>query len=268
MYIEENTENGKPRPSVILTFFSDDLLKKLYYNAWRTDICDLNLKASIASMLMSESGFDEIGTGTNRIVFNKNGLIFKVAIDIPGFTDNLTEFKRSTEKSYFPTVYECNYLICVEEYWTVMDLSQFYENREGILTILKDLSESYIFDDVGFQPKNYLNWGFREKFSEDDDESVDGEIGILDYGYLYPKYGQEDALSCPICGSELRYNNVFTEFICTSSTCRKTYPPDDIVRRMDMRIDNYETRLFTELSHIPEPIIKFTNKRKKNERED
>lgn len=245
------------RPSIIHDFFPNSLLKKLYYMAWRSDIQDINEKADYVREMLGPD-FHELGCGTNRIVFLRNGIAFKIALDNPGFTDNLTELKRCSEKQYLPKVFECNYLIVAEEYWTYMDQDTFMENEAGILEILADLAEDYIFDDIGFISKNYCNWGFREKMNADGEP--DGEIGILDFGYLYPKVNQTEAMSCPICGGELKYNKIYTGFVCQNRSCHHEYTPDDVIARMDLTLDDLETQMFAMVSEVPEPIIRHTKK--------
>ena len=252
------------RPSIIEKYFSKSMIKELYYLAWRSDIADLNDKASIVHRMLTPEGFDEVGNGTNRIALKKGGIIFKIAVDQPGLNDNLTELKRSGEKTYFPKVYECNYLIVAEEYWTVMDLDTFIQNERQIKIILKDLAKDYIFNDLGYQQKNLANWGYREIMTSDG--QPDGELGILDFGYVYPKIGQDEALSCPICGAELKYDSLYVNLVCSSNTCRATYSPDDIINRMDMTLDNFETKMFMDILNIPEPIIRYNGQRKKEEK--
>ena len=70
--------------------------------------------------------------------------------------DNFTEFKRSIEApEYFVKAYETNMLILVEEYVTLMDKQEFIANENGIKTILEDLSKNYLFEDIGFDLKNF-----------------------------------------------------------------------------------------------------------------
>ena len=97
---------------------------------------------------------------------------------------------------YLAKTYETNYLINVAEYVMVIDKDTFVMNEDAIKTILGDMAKEYLFDDVGYSLKNYCNWGSR--FTPNGEEMV-----ILDYGYLYPLFGQnrEDLFRCPKCGS-------------------------------------------------------------------
>lgn len=256
MLFKENSEN---RPSIIRHAFTDDLLKKLYFHATRVDLYDNNEKAELILEIL-DSSFKEIGTGTNRIAVLKNGIIYKIAFDRRGLVDNLTELKRSGEKPYFMKVYECNYLIVACEYWNVMDEKTFIENEKGIKTILKDLSKDYDFNDLGYDVKNCYNWGYREIINEYGEQ--DGEIGILDFGYVFPKVGQSAASLCPKCGSELEYNAAFTEKTCTNGKCATRYTLGDIYARMSTKFDEWETEQYAKMNHIPVPKLMYKGVKK------
>jgi uncharacterized C2H2 Zn-finger protein len=239
-----DTEENK-RKSLIKHLFDDKMLKKLFVHATRVDIADNNLKAEIVAYLLSD-GFIELGTGTNRIAFLRNNYVYKVALDRNGFVDNWTEYKRSIESpEYLTKVYECNMLIAVCEYVSVMDLSQFMDNEAPIKEILSILSESYVMDDVGFTDKNYYNWGYRDN----------GDIVLLDYGYMYPRAGQERALSCPKCGSMLAYNMDYTKFICSNKGCGLDLRVMDVRRRMSLRLENLEDQLISKLNNLDAPTF-------------
>lgn len=257
-------KSEKDRPSVIREFFSNELLKELYWHACRIDITDNNEKAEMILDILGDD-FPEVGTGTNRIAVSHNGIVFKIGFDRRGFIDNLTEAKRAGEKSYFMKVYETNYLINACEYWTVMDEETFLMNEAGIKTILKDMSEDYIFNDLGFNVKNCYNWGYREIFNEDG--LPDGEIGILDYGYVFPKIGQSRALSCPVCGSQLEYNSAYTGMKCQNTKCGNSYDIDDIYGRLDTKLDEWETKVYAKMNHIPIPHLTYKNRDTKKKEE-
>ena len=77
------------------------------------------------------------------------------------YQDNWTEFKRSAEiPQYAIKAYECNLLILVEEYVNLMDSDEFRLNENGIKEILENLSTEYIFEDIGYDMKNYENYGY------------------------------------------------------------------------------------------------------------
>lgn len=69
--------------NLIRTVFTDTQLKALYYLAMRIDIEDNNDKAEMIKMIVP-SEFEELGTGTNRIAFLYNNLVYKIALDRRG----------------------------------------------------------------------------------------------------------------------------------------------------------------------------------------
>ena len=237
---EGNVINGK---SLINNFFSPETIKMLYYHACRVDIEDNNDKAEMIKELLGPD-FIELGTGTNRIALLHNSFVCKIALDYRGQVDNWTEFKRSMElPEYLVKAYECNMLILICEYVNVMDQEQFMLNEEGIKEILEDLSKAYIFDDIGFTLKNSYNWGYRDS----------GDIVVLDYGYLYPKKNQEAALSCPKCKALLKYNENYTGFVCSNSSCRTKYRIMDIRRRMNLDLEKMEDKVIAMLNNLEMP---------------
>lgn len=240
--------------SLINQIFSKELIKMLYYHACRVDIEDNNDKATLIPELLGPE-FQEIGTGTNRMTFLYSpsqerefrggaGMIFVIALDRRGLVDNFTEFKRSLEiPQYIIKAYETNMLILAEEYVTLIDRREFMENENGIKTILEDLSKGYIFEDVGFDMKNYENWGYRSN----------GELVILDAGYIYPRKGNERALTCPKCSGQLRYNRNYTGFVCQNSSCNTKYNFLDVRRRMNLDLEKLEDRMISDLNHVEMP---------------
>jgi hypothetical protein len=160
------------------------------------------------------------------------------------FLDNFSEFKRSQEiPQYAIKAYETNMLILVEEYVTLMDEREFTMNENGIKEILSELSKNYIFEDIGFDMKNFENYGYREN----------GDIVVLDIGYVYPIKGNEKALSCPRCRGQIKYNSNYTGFVCQNSQCRTRYNFLDIRRRMDLSIENAEDEMLFEIMHSEVP---------------
>lgn len=242
------------KPSLINQIFDPGLIKDLYYHACRVDIEDNNDKALLITELIGPE-FVEIGTGTNRAAYLYSpgddrefrggaGLIFKFALDRRGFLDSWSSFKRSIEiPMYAPKIYETNMLISVEEYVTLMSKDEFRMNENGIKQILEDLSKSYIFEDIGFNLKNYENYGYRQN----------GDIVILDIGYMYPIKGNERALSCPKCRAQLKYNSNYTGFVCANDSCKTKYRFIDIRRRMNLALENAEDQMIFNLKHCEVP---------------
>ena len=75
---------NKDRPNnLIRSVFTDDMIKALHYLTMPVDIEDNNDKAEMIRMIVP-SEFEELGTGTNRIAFLYNNLVFKIALDRRG----------------------------------------------------------------------------------------------------------------------------------------------------------------------------------------
>lgn len=124
-------------------------------------------------------------------------------------------------------------LVLVEEYVNVMDQEEFRLNEAGIKAILDDLSTKYIFEDIGYDKKNYENWGYREN----------GDIVILDIGYMYPIKNNERARSCPKCRAFLKPNANYTGYICSNNSCRQKYSFVDVRRHMNQDLENFEDQM-------------------------
>jgi len=149
--------------SLIMEYFSEEMIKRLYYNALRIDIEDNNDKANIVSHIVGPE-FEELGTGTNRIAFKRGFYVIKIALDRRGIVDNCTEFIRSQElKEFCAITYESNGLINVMEYVTLLDKDEFFMNESQLKKMLDELSKEYIFEDLGFATaKNFANYGKRD----------------------------------------------------------------------------------------------------------
>lgn len=250
-------EEKKPIRYKIKEIFSKEVIKELYALALSVDIPDNNDKAlMISGILDREFGvgvFEELGTGTNRIAFlyNKAGLVVKIALDRRGFTDNWAEFKRSPElQEYCAKAYETNMLILISEYVVLMNEDEFANSRNEILTILEDISKEYIMGDVGYIKKNRCNFGYRDRSKT---------IVILDYGYIYPKINQERALTCPKCKKPLEYTPNYDAFICTNHNCKNPYTFMDIRRRMRLDYENMEDKMISELTNLEMPDMSDVN---------
>lgn len=247
--------NSEDTPkNIIRSIFTDEQIRALHYLAMRIDIEDNNDKAEMIRMIVPKD-FVEIGTGTNRIAFMYNNLVYKIALDRRGLTDNWAEFKRSSElPMYLAKTYETNYLINVAEYVLVIDKDTFVRNEPNIKYILNDISKDYIFDDVGFSLKNYCNWGSR--FTTEGDEMV-----ILDYGYLYPLFGQNrsELFRCPRCGGTLQWNPSFTEFVCSGTNgkerCSARFTPMTIRRNMKLDFEDMEEKIISDFNKLQKPDL-------------
>jgi hypothetical protein len=227
------------------------LIEKIVLHVIRIDENDLNYKAELVRELLDPHGFVEIGTGTNRTVFSKDGIIFKIALDIPGLRDNWNEYKRSDEKpNRFAKTYETNYVIACAEYVNVMNLDQFRVNRDQILEFDRELDEVYIFFDLGFWDKNYMNFAYRSKSNDLVDDKDDASLVGCDYGYCYPKRGQEHAFICPKCNGLLKMNPTYVKYKCNNNSCGVEYEVLEVYSRFNLDLSNYEDAIFNMLDNI------------------
>lgn len=214
------------RKSHIQRLYSPELLKKLFAHALMIDIDSNNEKVDIIKELVGDE-FAELGPGTNRYgMLAPDGYCHKIALDRRGIVDNITEFRRSPELEWVaPKAYECNGIILAAENVELMTPEDFRANREQILEICDALSKVYIFTDIGYAMKNFCNWGIR----------INHDLVILDTGYLIPRLGNEEAMTCPVCGADLQYNKTFTSFVC--SKCNTNFSFVDVYRRMNNKLE-------------------------------
>lgn len=234
--------------SRILQYFSKDLLTRLNSIALDVLIPDNNTKVNLMVEALDEFGvpYSELGPGTNRYAILIDGYVFKIGMDKAGIKDNWAELSLSQELQPFVTkCYECNGLICVAEYVTVISKEEFQNSKEEVRQILSHLAEGYLLGDVGAVTKNFLNWGYR----------TDGSLVILDYAYIYRIIGDE--MKCgsllkddTYCQGSLDYDENFHKLVCP--LCRKAHTFHEIRRRIS---SEYETK---ELNTIKQIAFKVT----------
>lgn len=185
-------------------------------------------------------------------------------MNVHELVDNAAEFKRSAElEAYLARTYETNYLINICEYVEVLDQDDFFVNEAQIKQILTNMSENYLFDDIGFQAKNSYNWGKREAELTDDEKREYGsmaddvyDVVILDYGYLYPIRDQKkELMRCPKCHHQLRWNSTFTSLTCTAVNCGLTITPTQLRSRMKKDYENLEEELMSSFNDIKMPNL-------------
>ena len=215
------------KKSHITRLYSPELLKKLYFHALSIDIENNNEKVEWIKYLLGDD-FSELGPGTNRLgMLGPDGYCHKIAMDRRGIVDNVTEFKRSPELEWVaPKVYECNGVVLVAENVELLTKEEFVDNQASILEICATLAEHYIFTDIGFAMKNFCNWGIRRN----------GDLVILDTGYLIPILGNEEAMTCPLCGRRLKYNRRYTGFTCPK--CATDFGFIDVYRRLTNKLED------------------------------
>lgn len=207
--------------SRIKQFISDELMKELLKIYNNQKFVDNNSRVAAIREVLDKYEVDyvDLGPGTNRVAVLIDGYVFKIAMDKWGIRDNDNEFAMTQELQPFViNVYETNGLISVSEYVTLLSREDFIERKADIIKILGILAESYLLGDVGYHPKNFTNWGFRD----------DGSLVILDFAYIYNILGDE--MLCPKDRSMLQYDDIFHDLICPQ--CRKKYSFMDVRRKV------------------------------------
>ena len=213
--------------SLIKKNFSEEFMKKIY-DVYSNDYIGIVEKTIMFDEIFTKEfgnrkDYRRIGEGTNRFVCLLDNHIIKVAYNYLAFIDNMNELAQAKYKNkYLAQAFETNGIILVSEYVTVMDKEEFLENQYQIKKILDilameysekdDKKKFYILGDMGMSHKNYGNWGRR----------MNGDIVVLDYGYLYELSHQEwkEVAKCPVCGSSLEYTKDYSELECTREDCK------------------------------------------------
>lgn len=207
--------------SLIKRNFSEEFMRKIY-DIYSDDCMSIVEKTILFDKIFTEEfghrkDYRRIGEGTNRFVCLLDNHIIKVAYNYLAYIDNMNELAQAKyKKKYLAQAFETNGIILVSEYVTVMDKEDFLENQTPISKILEHLAKDknlvsdkermYILGDMGMSEKNYGNWGRR----------MNGDIVVLDYGYLYQLTASEwkEVSKCPICGSSLQYTGDFSQLEC------------------------------------------------------
>lgn len=217
--------------SLIKKNFSEEFMRKIY-DVYSDDYMSIVEKTKAFDKMFTEEfgnrkDYRRIGEGTNRFVCLLDNHIIKVAYNYLAYIDNMNELAQAKDKpKYLAHAYETNGIILVSEYVTVMDKMDFLDEQRNIKDILHVLKENkvpfskektlnYILGDMGTSEKNYGNWGKR----------MNGDIVVLDYGYLYEMNGVDwqEISKCPSCGSSLTYEDDFSELRCDQCRVRVKY---------------------------------------------
>ena len=231
--------------SRILQYMPKELLVSLNDICYDVTIPDNNTKVDLMVSILDKYDIDyiELGPGTNRFAILIDGYVFKIAMDRYGVKDNWAEFAIAKElQPYVTKTYECNGLVVVAEYVTVISKDEFIEKKDNIRTILSYLAQGYLMGDVGSISKNFMNWGYRD----------DGQLVILDFAYIYRIKGDE--MICGGLNSDgeqcmefLEYDENFNKLTCPK--CRKTYTFYDIRKKIDSEYEKNEVELSKQMAY-------------------
>lgn len=243
--------------SRILEVFPKECLIEIYKICKSLRINNNNDKADAIMLILDKYkiNYIELGPGTNRLGILIDGYVFKIALDKWGIRDNLNDFTVSEElQPYVAKTYETNKLILVAEYVTVISREEFREKRDEMVKILSALSTGYLLGDVGLVEKNFCNWGYRD----------DGQLVILDYGYVHRIVGHEMMCSYNkgteeepnYCGTMLEYDENFHNLYCPR--CRKTYTFMDVRRKITTEYEEKENNdALSEAYAVTNPYTEF-----------
>ena len=232
--------------SRVLQFMPLPLLVELNNICKDVTISDNNTKVNkiVKALDKYDVDYSELGPGTNRFAILIDGYVFKIAMDRLGVQDNWAEFSLTQELQPFVIkVYECNGLIIVTEYVTVISKEEFIKKKDEIRRILSTISDRYLLGDVGTVSKNFMNWGYRDN----------GDLTILDFAYIYRIQGEE-----MICGGKnkagdecktfLNYDENFHGLICPS--CGKKYSFTDIRIKIDPQYEKMEVDMIKQVAEL------------------
>lgn len=167
---------------------------------------------------MHDINYSILGPATNRLSVLINGYAVKFALDAQGYKDNFIEYAISSELQPDVTKsYETNGYTLVAEYVNQMTIEEFRLRKDEILRKLANLGDNYLLGDVGYDSKNYTNWGTRD----------DGSLVILDYAYVHR--ATENLFTCERCGSLLSYDINYTTLMCINRAngCNARYSYND-----------------------------------------
>lgn len=223
--------------SNIHKMFSPDLMVRLNEITYEDETNEMRGK-----MVIDELRKDErfvrmgikllpLGSGTNRLGIQIGEYAYKFALDNHGKMDNRREFKYTDKlQPYVIKVYECTTdgLIMNCETYSPMSELEFREHKDEIIKILDKISNHFFIGDIGFDTKNYVNWGFRKS---------DKKVGILDFAYIYSvSYG---LFRCT-CENQsfLRYDENYVNLICP--TCGRSWAFGQIRKRISKEQENAE----------------------------
>lgn len=260
--------------SLIKKNFTKEFMKKIYdiYSNKSMSIVEKTIAYDdiFTKEFSGRKDYRRIGEGTNRFVCLLSNHIIKVAYNYLAYLDNMNELamsKKMSKHSPLALAYETNGLILVSEYVAVIDKEDFLESQTEVKQILMELERDiislsnknknyfYILGDMGMSSKNYGNWGRRSN----------GELVILDYGYLYrSSYADWKEISkCPYCGNPLTYKNDYTELECSScnkavkyTTIRNNLGYKKIIETIKDIIDNDKSGKFDKEGNVLVDVYK------------
>jgi hypothetical protein len=196
--------------SRILELFSKEILEELSAITNKRTLTNNNEKIQLVEGILKKHKVDYLmlGSGTNRTAILINGYVYKIALDKYGIKDNDSEFALSLElQPWVIKTYETNGLISVCEYvQLITNKSEFEQHKYDILSILHKITErNYLVGDVGFNSKNFCNWGKR---------IGSNELCILDFAYIYRIRNEVDIICYKCEKGAIVYDDKYVNLHC------------------------------------------------------
>lgn len=255
---EKNERGNKTRVySLIKTYFTPEICLEL--DKITSMSCDNNQKCIYIRELLREHNipFSGLGPGTNRYGINMPSTIgmvaVKIALDSDGMIDNQREFKyvMRLPKGSVCKVYEClpNGLIAVFEYVIPFTLRDMHRFKDEMLEILGEISSYCMIGDVGYEEKNYKNWGIRMVNGEE-------QICMLDFAYIYEMSYKKFACKCD-GHTLLKYDKNCVDLVCPK--CHATYKFSHIRRRITKQDQLEEIGDITTLGYVVDEPVSFVD---------
>ncbi len=179
--------------------------------------------------VMTIRGFTKYAGGTNRIVYTHlaaPGMVFKVAVDAVGISDNPAEYyNQRFLKPYCTKVFECSPCGTIASFQRVDRITtfeEFFSMIDDYYRLIKyNIIGKYVMEDIGID--YFMNFGVWEGHG----------LVILDFPYLYELDGAK--LYCNItldngskCHGEIDYSPGFNRLICTK--CGRLYRAGDLAK--------------------------------------
>lgn len=253
----ERTGNKVRIYSLIKTYFTKEICLEL--DKITSMSCDNNQKCVYIRELLRENNipFSGLGPGTNRYGINMPSTIgmvaVKIALDSDGMIDNQREFKyvMHLKKKSVCKAYEClpNGLIAVFEYVIPFTLRDMHRYKETMLEILGEISPYCMIGDVGYEEKNYKNWGIRMVNGEE-------EICMLDYAYIYETSYKKFACKCD-GHTLLKYDENCVNLVCPK--CKATYKFSHIRRRITKQDQIEDIGDITKLGYVVDQPVSYVD---------
>lgn len=172
--------------------------------------------------IMNARGFTKFAGGTNRVVYEHPaapGMVFKVAIDSIGISDNPAEFyNQQLLKPFCCKVFECSSCGTIASFEKVERITTIEEYQdiacEYYDMLVNNIIGKYVMEDIGIN--FFMNVGVRQG---------QGPV-LLDFPYLFELDGKKLICNAELkdhtrCMGEIDYDDGLNQIICTK--CGRHY---------------------------------------------